>query len=210
MKIIYVFILLILAAASLPAQDIKAVTDDGRQVILHSNGKWEYTTPDKTASGKLPVYNKPADSKSLIKGKKETYGIWYNDKKWKLLSPDKTNNSSAEYQFEHTNGDANAMVIFERIEMNVESLKNIALENAKNAAPDAKIIYEDRRIVNGSEVLCVRIIGTIDNIAFQYYNYYYAGPAGTIQMVTFTSQNLIQEYENDFLDFLNGFVTFKK
>ena len=210
MKIINILVFLCLITGSMIAQDLKAVTEDGRQVILHKNGKWDFVQLSKDKSEALKNYSKPDDAKMLIKGKKETYGIWYNGSKWKLKDQEKSNNSSAEYQFEHSEGDAYAMVIFERVDMKLENLRDIAFENAKSVAPDAKIVFEDKRLVNGAEVLCVRIIGTIDSIAFQYYNYYYAGPAGTIQIVTYTSQNLIQEYEKDFTDFLNGFVTYKK
>ena len=52
--------------------------------------------------------------------------------------------------------------------------------------------------------------GTIQGIKFTYYGYYFSSPNGTIQLLTYTSSNLLNEYKKEFEDFLNGFVTFDK
>jgi hypothetical protein len=57
---------------------------------------------------------------------------------------------------------------------------------------------------NGKEILCMKIDGTIEQIPFRYYGYYYGGKQGTIQLLTYTGQGLFEKYEADFLDFLNG------
>jgi hypothetical protein len=46
--------------------------------------------------------------------------------------------------------------------------------------------------------------GTIEGIQFVYYGYYYAGKAGTIQLLTYTSQNLFAEYKSEMTELLNG------
>jgi len=58
--------------------------------------------------------------------------------------------------------------------------------------------------VNGAEVLMLRLEGTIQGIAFTYFGYYFGGPAGSVQVVTYTGQNLFKEFRPDFEDLLNG------
>jgi len=104
----------------------------------------------------------------------------------------------------HKDGDVYAMIIFERTEMDLEDIKNIAINNAKAVAPDIKVTLEEERIVNGGNIFCMKMEGTIQSINFIYYGYYYAGEAGTLQLLTYTFTNLFHEYESDMTDFLNG------
>jgi hypothetical protein len=76
--------------------------------------------------------------------------------------------------------------------------------NATKAAPDAQIVHEERRTVNGSEVLYLQIEGTIQGIPFVYHGYYYGGQGGCIQVIGYTAKNLVQEYRADIVDMLNG------
>ena len=64
--------------------------------------------------------------------------------------------------------------------------------------------FEATRQVNGTELLCLQIKGTIQGVAFIYFGYYYSSDAGTVQMITYTGQNLFEEFQSDFEEFLNG------
>ena len=46
------------------------------------------------------------------------------------------------------------------------------------------------RIVNGIEVLMMQMSGTIQGMRFTYYGYYYSNSNGTIQLLTYTGENL--------------------
>jgi hypothetical protein len=83
-------------------------------------------------------------------------------------------------------------------------LKELALENAVSAAPDAKIVFEETRTVNGKEILCLKIEGSVKGIPFRYFGYYHGGKNGSIQVITFTGTQIFGKYEQDFLEFLNG------
>jgi hypothetical protein len=45
----------------------------------------------------------------------------------------------------------------------------------------------------------------VSDVTFIWEGYYYAGPAGTIQVVTYTGKNLFSEYKDEMQNFLNGF-----
>jgi len=194
---------LTLPAAAL-AQDLKATTEDGRSVILHRDGTWDF---EKASSLSATAYRRPAKADKKISGKHESYAVWYDSSIWSVAPA--ASNSDAEYEFSHRDGDAYAMVIHERIEMDINTLRDIALSNARGAAPDAQITLEETRKIGDTDLLCLQIEGTIQTIKFKYYGYYYAGPAGTLQFLTYTGRNLFPEYEPDLVNLLNGLEILK-
>jgi hypothetical protein len=84
------------------------------------------------------------------------------------------------------------------------NLKRIALENMREVAPDARVVFEQTRRVNGLEVLCLKVAATMQGIPLTYYGYYHSSDAGTIQLLTYTGNTLLPEFEADFTEFLNG------
>ena len=96
------------------------------------------------------------------------------------------------------------MVISEKLEIPLESFKSIALENAKSVAPDIKIVKEEYRTVNGLKVLCLQMNGTMQGIKASYYGYYFSNTNGTVQFLTYTSQNLLDSYRPEIENLLNG------
>jgi hypothetical protein len=70
--------------------------------------------------------------------------------------------------------------------------------------PDVKIVFEEKRVVKGKELVCLKLAGTLQNTPFIYYGYYYGGSEGTLQVVTATASNIFDEFKQDFDDFLNG------
>ena len=185
-------------AAPAAAQPIPATTADGRRVILNPDGTWRWAE-QAAVRGSVP-----AGSQKLLSGKRVPFGIWFNEAKWRPQEDPEPGPRT--YMITHARGDAYAMVIEERLEASLDALRRVAVENAKKAAPDAAVVREERRTVNGLEVLLLQIDATIRQVPFSYLGYYYTGPQGSVQVVTFTGRNLLREYEPDLLDFLNGLV----
>src|SRR5436305_14435813 len=86
----------------------------------------------------------------------------------------------------------------------MESLKKAAVANAKKVALDVKIASEEKRVVIGKELLCVKFTATIQGTPCIYCGYYYGGSERSLQLVTYTPSNLFDEVKQDFDDFLNG------
>lgn len=141
-------------------------------------------------------------SEGIVTGSQVNYSIAYDTSKW--FSYPAAAGEDAEYEFEHMDGDVYALIIPERIELPIETLKEVALENAQSVAPDAQITFEEMRTVNGVELTAMKMTGTLYGIPFEYYGYYYGGAAGTIQFITYTSANLTSTYEADLTELLNG------
>ena len=199
--------LLLITVHLLNAQ-INAVTDTGDEVILYSDGTWKYLDDDNTESKEIPVNDKKflKDIKStfLVKSQKLNIGVWINPKIWSFTKG--AVDDDFEFEFEKKDEDLYGMLISEKMEIPLETLKSIAIENAKSAAPDVKVVKEEYRNVNGVQVLMLQMTGTIQNVKFTYFGYYYSNSNGTIQLLTYTGENLFSNYQKDIEEFLNGFV----
>jgi hypothetical protein len=192
-------VLLIAAALQGQAysQDLRAKTDDGRQVILKSDGTWKFVEAKPAPAG---GFQKSESAKSVYNVKGGKAALYFDPAKWiqkKSEAPNKVT-------FEYREGDVYGMLIAERMSLPLSSLKEIAIKNAQSVAPDIKVVQEENRNVNGTNILCMQMDGTIEGIKFTYYGYYYAGKAGSIQLLTYTSQNLFQESKPEMTEFLNG------
>ena len=202
--------LLCLNISQVFSQEIMATTADGRGVILNPNGMWRYAEDTETSSRSdsgLPQFFKPKSATVLLKGKRVKYGLWYDRSKW-LLDQD-IDNTSAEFELTHVEGDRYVVIIPERIQIPLETLRIAAIANAKKVAPDTRISFEEKRIVNDRKILCLKMDATIQGIPVSYINYYYSGKVGAVQLMTYTGQNLVEEYQSDIMDLLNGFEVYE-
>ena len=183
------------------AADLTAITGDARSVVLHGNGKWEFAQRKSEGAGTMAL-TRPTSATQEWQSKKKFISIWYDPKEWSIS--ERAQNENVEARLIHQSGDAYVMAIVERIEVPIQQLKEIALQNAKKAAPDAQIVAEKQVTINGSEGLLVDVNGTIQGIKFRYHGFYFSNSAGSAQIVAYTSQNLFDEYEGEFNKPLSG------
>jgi hypothetical protein len=208
MKRLFVFIFLSLVIFPAGAQ-ITAVTEDGKAVLLFSNGTWSYLNDSVRISYSDQLhYSIPKNSDNLLKGKETDYEIWYNAEKWRLL-PD-TVYQNAEYSFEYNEGNLVAMVITEKIQISLSKMKETAIENFKRKGTEFKITEEQKLNVNGTQGLLLKIDALVDDIPFSYLNAYFSTYKGTFQLITFTGYNLFDRYRKDMMDLISGFVLEKQ
>jgi hypothetical protein len=177
-----------------------ATTEDGRKVQLNEDGTWKLLKG--AVAGVAGSLKKPANAKKFVKAPKGPFGVWIDEAKW--TQKESKEESANKLTFTHKSDDAYAMIIGERIMVATDALKKVALENAKGVAPDIKMVSEEKRTLNGKQVMCLKMSGTIQTIPFIYYGYYYGGNEGTLQVICYTSANLFDEFKADFDDFLNG------
>ena len=203
MKSVVIFILI----SSISYASQKAITDTGEEVILYSDGTWAYSDKSNQLKNDIVTNNetfqKPESSKFLLKSTKNSSAYWINPNKWSFKKA--TNEAEAEYVFQLKGSDLHGMSLSEGLSIPIESLANIALENAKEAAPDTKIVKQEYRIVNGIKILYMEMEGTIQGIRFMYLGYYYSDDSGSTQFIAYTGSNLVSKYKAEINDFLNGF-----
>ncbi|WP_276365750.1 hypothetical protein [Chryseolinea sp. H1M3-3] len=209
MKAIPVAILILLFGNVSYSQAIHAVTDNGEEVILNDNGTWKYLN-DSTLLGSKEIptndtkFDKAKNSTFLVKSTKLKIGVWLNTKKWKFGKA--VNNDAAEYEFSNLNEDMYGMIITEKLEIPVETLKLAAIQNARTVAPDIQIAKEEYRNVNGTKVLMMEMRGTFQGIKVVYFGYYLTNSSGSTQFLTYTAANLFNEYSTEMEELLNGLV----
>ena len=189
---------------------INAVTENGDEVLLYKDNTWKYSNESLNETVEILRNDKPftkeKKSSFLVKSSKTNIGVWINPKDWGF-SKSKTD-SPGEFNFNHKQLDVYGMLIAEKTEVTVEALTDIAYENALEAAPDIKIVEKEYRTVNGLEVIMMKMKGTIQGIKFIYFGYYFSNAQGAFQFLTYTSQNVFNEYKNDMLHLLNGLTEY--
>ena len=191
---------------------INAITENGDEVVLYENGSWNYKSEGKKIEQSEPKVNpkkmiKSSKSTFLLKSSKVNMGIYMDPGKWTTKKA--SNNEDAEYEFQNKELDIYGMLISEKIQIPLENLRNIAVENAKSVSSDLIVENEEYRTVNGLEVLHIRMKGTIQGIRFIYFGYYYSDKSGTIQFLTYSSEDILNENTELCEDFLNGLVKLK-
>jgi len=204
-----IFIVLLLCAFSFSViASKKAVTEEGDVVILNDDGTWEYEDGNASDYVELAVnpdtFSKNEKSNFTLKSTKTSATFSINPKKWEFKK-NKGDHDSAEYTFKLKGNDLYGMAISEQLEIEIEELTKIAFENAKGAAPDAKVVKKEYRIVNGHKVIYMEIVGTIQSIKFKYLGYYYSDSSGSTQYLAYTGINLENKYKEEINNFLNGF-----
>ncbi|MGZ5189331.1 MAG: hypothetical protein ACXWB5_07855, partial [Kaistella sp.] len=106
----------------------KALTEDGKEVVLFDNGTWKFVNEsDAKVLENIPtnenVFEKTKAASFLLRSKKIDVGIFFDPKKWKLA----TQNISphVEYFFTERSGTEEhfAFVITEKVQ--IATLKNL-------------------------------------------------------------------------------------
>ncbi len=118
-------------------------------------------------------------------------------------TPGRTDNTQ---QFAHRSGEAYVMILSERTSFPLESLREIALGNARNVDPDAKVLLEEVRKVSGRDVLHLEITAKHKGVGFHYMGRYYAGSSGTIQLVSFSLAERYAEHRERMSAVLDSLV----
>jgi hypothetical protein len=209
-KILIIIFVFIGLTAEMSMAQINALTENGDEVLLYEDGTWAYKNDDLITESEIStneeIFVKDKKATFLVKSNKVNVGIWLNPKLWRFEKGEGDN----EYLFTLKNEDLYAMFITERIAIPLDILKTAALNNAKDAASDVRIVREEYRNVNESKVLMMQLSGTIQGIEFIYYGYYFSNENGTVQLISYTSKNLLNEYLDDMDNLLNGFVELEK
>ena len=205
MKYIVATLLILLTSISYASQ--KAITDTGEEVILHTDGTWEYShkpnRPISEIATNPNTFQKPNKATFMLKSTINSSSFWIDPNRWNFNKAE--GNDAAEYEFHLKGSDLYAMSICEGLSMPVETLTNIALENAKNFAPDVRIVKQEYRRVNGLKVIYMEMRGTMDGFDFTYLGYYHSDKSGSTQFVTYTGSSVVEKYTTEIHNFLNGF-----
>jgi hypothetical protein len=212
----FFLIIVVLVTCIYVKSQTKALTDDGREVILYENGTWKYAhdsssktlvNPDSLATNPHG-FGKSAGSSFLVKSRVMNAGVYINPAKW-IFMAHRENEINPEYRFSMKSSEGYAMLITEKIPIGFEGIREAALINAQKVSNDAKETSAEFRIVNGKKILCLKIQGTIKTIKFVYLGYYFSNDNGTVQLIAYTGQQYFSHLQSEMESFLNGLVELK-
>ncbi len=200
---------LVLAVSLSSQAQQKAITSSGESVVLYNDGTWRYEDETRRETGSRSIatnptpFSKGTNSTFLIRSQRVPFGIYMDPKQWAF---ERVEGGNGEFEFELRGEDLYGLIITEKVPIPLESLRNIAIENGLEAAPDLEVVEEEYRTVNGNRVLMMRMDGTIQGIPFSYFGYYYSNENGTVQFLTYTAQSLMGTYRREAEKLLNGFL----
>ncbi len=191
---------------------VNAITETGEEVTLFNNGTWKFINKQESGTAVIKTnpqkFSTPKTSSFLLKSKVLNVGFYLDPKKWSFTKAE--SNPDAEYELKMRDGDLYAVVITERMNMPLSSLREVAITNAKSVSADVTVKKEEYRIVNGKKILLLVMYGSMQGMDFYYYSYYFSNENGIVQFITYSGQNLFDEYETFSEELLNGLVEIKE
>jgi hypothetical protein len=126
--------------------------------------------------------------------------VRYDPSKW-IQAP---TSGAGRFEFSYVPGEGVAVVIAERVAMPADKVAGMALANIRKQDSGARMTLKQKRRVAGADVWFQTVEATVKGMPVTYYGYYYGGPAGTVQILTYTGRSLAAVCEQDFLEFLDG------
>src|SRR5882757_7906293 len=116
----FFLILCILTISNISKSQTKALTENGREVILFENGTWKYSgdssnktlTPIDSLTINKNKFAKTTGATFLVKSKIFNIGVFINPAKW-TFSSHKDNEKNPEYRFSLKSGEGYVMMITE-------------------------------------------------------------------------------------------------
>ncbi|MBI3259538.1 MAG: hypothetical protein HYZ54_08720 [Ignavibacteriae bacterium] len=201
MKFLFAIVaILVISSASSYSQNIKATTQEGKEVILSPNGTWKYSDPNMIKTNSKPASSTKSVKSSVVKG----FEFWMDGKKW--ITAKKKDTENAEFQFNHIDGNCSIMIFSDKSYVPADDYSQQFIDNLHTSSPDAKIVNEEKRIINGVDVRFVSVDAVFDKITFRYFICFYSGKKGTTQIISYTPKNIFPEFEKEIIDFMSGFV----
>lgn len=147
------------------------------------------------------VHKRSDEARTHVPAPSGNFAVWLDDRVWKRKSPGEQENR---IELSHTNGQAFGAIIGEPLQFPQDALVNVALTNARAQDPDAQVTKQERRMVNGQEVLMIEMDATINKTPFHFYGYYYSDESGTVQVVTWTTRVAFERNRAVFTELLDG------
>jgi len=186
----------LLTAPLASAQDIRAVTEDGRRVVLSQDGKWRFDT--KARAGVVTEGGSPYQT-SVKK-----ISLNFNTNEWTLM-PKREGEASNKRMFQHRNLPIYVLAIADELPASNESLKAAIFTNAASGGFTTTTLIDQTKQISGHQVGELRFAAANKSgLEFVFSSYYYADEDGNVQLMCYTAQSLFHKYQAECEKLLNG------
>ncbi|MGP1684064.1 MAG: hypothetical protein ACTS8S_17225, partial [Giesbergeria sp.] len=186
-----------LAVSAVCAQDLRAVAEDGRKVLLSPNGKWRF---DTSVGQAVPA---PRGGMLTYQPAVKKFSVAYNSNEWTLMPP-KDGEESNRRTFGHKMLPIYSVVIADEIPASTASLKAVILSNARATGSEPTVLLDKQTDISGNAVGSIRFAVAPKGIEFVFSSYYFGGPDGNIQVTCYTAQSLYFKYKAECKKFMDG------
>ncbi|WP_027376286.1 hypothetical protein [Kaistella palustris] len=210
-----VILSLFLANISVFSQ-VKALTEDGKDVVLLENGTWKFVNESdaallETIETNSAAFEKSKTSTFLLKSKRINVGIYINPKVWKPST--KAESPFVEYMFNSADQETLFAGFFltEKVQIgSLKNLKDIVIANIQKNADYFRLIKSEYRNVNGLKVLYLRYSANAKGIDFEYAAQYYIDSEGYCGVAGFSPKKNFDKNAAQIQELLNGLVQVEK
>jgi hypothetical protein len=189
------------AAIALPAmsaQNLRAIAEDGRKVILSPNGKWKFDNTPQTALS-------TSDSASSYQTTVSRFSLNFDTSKWTLM-PKQEEDPYTKRVFHHKSLPIVGIVAADQIPASKEALRNIILSNA-NSTATAMTILEERDLQAGDKTVgSIKFAATAKALDLVFLSIYHGDEDGNIQVSCISGQSVFHKYERDCQLFVSGII----
>lgn len=187
---------LALSATAAAAEKIRAVTEDGRKVVLTPDGKWYF---DSAASVALKG---PVGESFQPVVKKFRFDDPGAD--WTLL-PKRELDGVHKRTFQHKRFPMYALVISEELPLTTVGMKDLIVFNMQNAGSTVNILVDDLVKVSGRDVGLLKFTASNKGLEFMFSTLYYGDEDGGIQVACYTGQAVFHKYQDACREFQQRF-----
>lgn len=179
---------------------IRATTDDGKRVQLLQDGTWKYETAVRPSSPAVATRRRSAAATTRVAVPFGDAVFWIDSTQWKEQSREGGRVVFAGYD-EKSFG----LIVSEGLGgVPTSSMKNVALTNAKKLDPDARVVVEERRVINGRDLLYLEMDVTGQGIPFRFTGYYHGGTKSNLQVIGYTVRGEFEATRKGLEEFING------
>lgn len=191
----------LLSAICIPlahAQEVRAITESGRRVILMPDGRWKY-------DARVPAPILAQAEQSPYQPVVRKFSVAFDTSKWVSVPKKNPDDEFNKKMFRHKTLPIFGVVISDELPATTENIRNLILMNAKApSGVDPVIVLDESRTVGGKTVGAMRFILNIGGVDFMFSNNYYGDNDGNIQIVCYTGQAVFHKYETDCQQFIGG------
>jgi len=194
-------VLLVLLCAFVGAQDIKAVTEDGMDVLLHADGTWGYVDKPQASIAPTQTFKAPDTAISKASSRKARISVFYDPTLWTI---EKISGEAAEFQFQLGDSEVYARLIAEADSFDLSTVRSGIVANARKTARSFDITEEGSAIVNGVQIQTLKAKAKMQGIDVVFYWYYWSGPKGTVQLFSYAAPADFEANFGAIQDLMNG------